>query len=98
PDPRDVAVAEDAEAALDQPVLDAVALGVLDGQESDQSLAHGESDRPRRAHELLLSSTVVSGRRGSTSWPSQVSRTQAWAGSSLMGQARSAPGPAITLR
>ena len=40
PDARHVAVAEDAEAAGDQPLLDAVALGVLVGQEPHQRLGH----------------------------------------------------------
>ena len=40
---------------------------------------------------------AVIGSRGSTSWPAQVSRIQAWAGSSVKRHARS-PGPAITFR
>lgn len=38
------------------------------------------------------------GRRGSTCWASQVWRTQACEGSSQIRQARSSPGPAMTLR
>ena len=41
-DAGDVAVAEDAEAAGDQPLLDPVALGVLVRQEADERLADGE--------------------------------------------------------
>lgn len=36
--------------------------------------------------------------RGSTACDAQVSRTQAWAGSSVIRHARSAPGPAMTFR
>ena len=43
PDAGDVAVAEDAEAAGDQPLLVAVALGVLGGQEADEGLGDGQS-------------------------------------------------------
>ena len=42
-DAGDVAVAEDAEAAGDQPLLYPVALGVLVGQEPDQGLGDGQS-------------------------------------------------------
>ena len=41
---REVAVAEDPEAALDEAVLDAVALRVLGGKESNQRLRHREAD------------------------------------------------------
>ena len=84
-DARHVAVTEDAEAAGDQPLLDPVALGVLVRQEPHERLGDGE---PHGAS--LLS-------RGSISWPSHVSRIQAWAGSSVKRHARS-PGPAITFR
>ena len=92
-DAGDVAVAEDAEAAGEQALLPAVALAVLVGQELDQGLGHGQ---PSGAGHQLPPGPVM-GRRGSMSWPSQVPRTQAWAGSSQKRQARSA-GPAITLR
>ena len=42
-DPGDVAVAEDAPGARDQPVAYAVALGVLGGQEPHQGLGDGQS-------------------------------------------------------
>ena len=41
---------------------------------------------------------VFPGFAGEPATPSQVARTQPWAGSSQMFQARSVPGPAITLR
>ena len=88
-DARDVAVPEDAEAAGDQPLLDPVALGVLVGQEAHQRLGD------REPHVCLLADVI--GSRGSTSWPAQVSRIHAWAGSSVKRHARS-PGPAITFR
>ena len=93
PYPGDVAMAEDPEAALDQPMARAVALGVLDGKEPDDRLADGQpdglatddaSDRPK-------------GSRGSTASSRHASLTQAWAGSSQASHARS-PGPAITFR
>ena len=40
----------------------------------------------------------VTGRRGSTGWSVQEPRSHAWAGSSQKAQARSAAGPAMTLR
>ena len=73
-------------------VLDTVALRVLRGQEAHQRLADGEVNGLRHRDPF------VSGRRGSTGWPSQVPRTQPCAGSSQMHQARSGPGPAMTLR
>ena len=39
----DVAVAEDAEHPFDEAVFDAVALGVLDGEEADESLSDGQA-------------------------------------------------------
>ena len=90
-DAGDVAVAEDAEAPGDQPLLAAVALGVLGGQEPDERLRDGEPD----GHACLLG--WVSGSRGSSSWCSQVPRIQACSGSSVKRHARS-PGPAMTLR
>ncbi len=95
-DARHVAVAEDAEAARDEPLPDAVALAVLAGQEAHQGLGHGEADGGH-GH-LSFSVTEVSGSRGSISCPAQVPRIQAWAGSSQKRQARSASGPAMTLR
>ena len=88
PDARDVAVTEDAETARDQPLLDAVALGVLDTQEPDQRLRH------RQSHACLLADVI--GSRGSISWSRQEARIQACAGSSTKFHARSVP--AITLR
>ena len=95
-DARHVAVPEDAEAAGEEPLLGAVALGPLDGQEPDQRLGDGE---PYGTHAApSLPAADVSGSRGSTCWPRQVPRTQACAGSSQNSQARSSAGPAITLR
>ena len=93
-DAGDVAVAEDPEAAGEQALGAAVALAVLVGQELDQGLGHGQP--AGAAH--WWPPGPVSGRRGSTAWPSQVPRTQAWAGSSQKRQIRSSAGPAITLR
>jgi hypothetical protein len=42
---RQVAVAEDAERAGEEPAPHAVAFGLLRGQEPDQGLGHGESGR-----------------------------------------------------
>src|SRR5436305_334099 len=44
---RHVAVPEDAEAASEGPLLGAVALGPLDGEEADQRLGDGEAYRAR---------------------------------------------------
>ena len=88
PDAGDVAVPEDPEAAGDEALLHAVALGVLDGEEAHQRLCHRES------HACLLA--AVSGRRGSSSWSAHESRIQACWGSSTKFQARSVP--AITFR
>ena len=90
-DAGDVAVSEDAEAAGEQPLALAVALGPLGREELDGRLRHREPGRP--AHEV-----PPIGSRGSTSCPAQVSRTQPWLGSSQISQARVSPGPAITLR
>ena len=57
-DAGDVAVPEDAEGALNEPMLDAVALGVLVGEEPDRRLGDGQADGARVgfvAHECLLS-------------------------------------------
>ena len=88
-----VPVAEDPEAAGEQALLLAVALAVLAGQELDQGLGRGQ---PPCLH--VLPPALVIGSRGSIGWPSQVPRTQAWAGSSQKRQARSSAGPAMTLR
>ena len=87
-DARDVAVAEDAPAAREERLLDAVALGVLGLEEADGRLRDGQ----------LGHAVPPNGRRGSTGWSAQVSRIQVWAGSSQISQARSGPGPAMTLR
>ena len=66
-----------------------------------QGLGHSEADG---AHGHLSCSAAdvsvadVRGSRGSMAWPAQVPRIQAWAGSSQKRQARSAAGPAMTLR
>ena len=86
-DAGDVAVPEDAEAAGEQRVGDPVPLAALGGEEPDDSLPDGEPH-----------ASLPNGSRGSTAWSAQVERTQACAGSSLISQARSAAGPAITLR
>ena len=105
PEAGDVAVAEDAEAALEEPVLDAVALAALRGEEPYGRLRDGEPDGCAGGHVVLRVAGVcaggwaeVSGRRGSTGWSAQVPRIQACAGSSQNFQTRSAPGPAMTLR
>ena len=86
-DAGDVAVAEDAEAARDQALLHAVALAVLDAQEPDQRLRH------RQSHLVFA---FVIGSRGSISWSAQLSRIQAWSGSSTKFHSRTLP--AITFR
>ncbi len=47
--PGHVAVAEDPEAAGEQPVLGAVPLAALGGQEPDQGLGHGQPDLTARS-------------------------------------------------
>ena len=79
----DVAVAEDPEASGEQLLPLAVALAPLVRQEPDDGLGDGEADG------LLRPSVPPSGSRGSTSWDAQVWRTQPWAGSSQISQARS---------
>ena len=49
-EPGHVAVAEDAEAAGEEPVLDAVPLAALRGQEPDQRLGDGEPHRVIAVH------------------------------------------------
>ena len=108
-DAGDVAVPEDAQGALDEAVLDAVALGVLVGQEADGRLGDRQADGAGVgfiAHDMCSSlaglvrcvDQRVIGRRGSISWSSQVPRIQWWAGSSGASHARSSSGPAMTLR
>ena len=90
-DPGDVAVAEDAEAPDHEAVALAVALAPLVREEAHDRLRDGEPDGV--GHRV-----PPTGSRGSTSSSAQVSRTHAWAGSSQIRQARSGPGPAMTLR
>jgi hypothetical protein len=85
-DAGDVAVAEDAEAAGEEPLLVSVALDVLGDEEADGRLRDREADV---AHGVLLGRP--NGSRGSVGESAQVSRTQACAGSSQMRQARSSP-------
>src|SRR4029450_9136358 len=92
-----VAVAEDAEAAGEQPLLPPVALAVLVGQELDEGLGHGQPPGGAHAPPPRPPGPAM-GRRGAAPWPSQVPRTQAWAGSSHNRQARSCAGPAMTFR
>ena len=87
-----VAMTEDPEAALHQPLRRPVALAVLHREEAHQRLGHGESDGRHAGP------PGVNGRRGSAGTPGQASRTQACAGSSQISQARSSPGPAMTFR
>ena len=91
-DAGDVAVTEDAPAAGEERGLDTVSLDVLHLEEAHDRLRDGQPGGHRS------SSRAQNGSRGSTSWSAQVSRTQPCAGSSQMRQARSSPGPAITLR
>ena len=69
------------------------ALGPLLREEAHHRLRDGEADGLGRGHRL-----PPRGSRGSKGSSGQDSRTQAWAGSSQMRQARSGPGPAMTLR
>jgi hypothetical protein len=71
-DSAHVAVAEDPEDAWDEPPLDAVALGVLLGEELDEGLGHGEPSRLHRRSPR----TDVMGTRGSGFVRVQASRTQ----------------------
>ena len=102
-DAGDITVAEDAEGARDEAVFDAVALGVLVGQEANDCLCD------RQAHGSLIGfvahgwsfrelSYLFMGSRGSTSWFSQVARIQWCAGSSGASHTRSSFGPAMTFR
>ena len=97
-DAGDVAVAEDAEAASEQRLLDPVALAALLGEEPHHCLPDSEPHRRAVRHEPFLPPAEVSGSRGSTGWSAQVPRTHACTGSSQIAQIRSSPGPAITLR
>ncbi len=98
PDPGHVAVPEDPEAAFDQTLLDAVALGPLLGEETHGRLRDGETDGAHGRPSRELGRAPVSGSRGSVACPAQVSRTHPCAGSSQISQERSCDGPAITLR
>src|ERR1700682_5611679 len=105
-------MAEDAEAAGEKLGALAVAFDVLVAQEPDRGLGNGQTYRRlgvrvlgRRlwrggyhGHAPWAAGGECRGRRGSTAWSSQVPRSQACSGSSTIFQARSAPGPAITLR
>ena len=93
-DAGNVAVAEDAEAPGKEAPSLAVPLGPLLSEEAHHGLSHGESDGLGGARHRAS----PSGSRGSIGWPGQVSRTQPWSGSSQISQARSGPGPAMTLR
>ena len=84
-----VAVPEDAEAALDEPVPRAVPLAALRGQEPHHGLPH----RQPYCRQGMLH--VVT--RGSTGWSFHCSRTHECAGSSQISHSRR-PGPAITFR
>ncbi len=91
--PRHVAVPEDAQQLRDGAFAMLPVDRVLVGQERDQRLPHRHSSRCHRR-----SSPVPKGSRRSGSSPSQSSRTQECAGSSVMFHTRSGSGPAITLR
>ena len=95
-DAGDVAVAEDAEAAGEEPLLArrrARCTGSARNRTS--ACADGQPDGGHRVPPIASGRTAVAGRPAGSA---QVSRTQAWAGSSQIRQARSGPGPAITLR
>ena len=95
-DAGDVAVAEDAQAPHHQALALAVALAPLVREEAHHRLRDGE---PHGLHRRTAGHRVPpTGSRGSTCSSAQVSRTHAWAGSSQIRQARSGPGPAMTLR
>ena len=89
-------MAEDAETAGEQLLALAVALGPLGREEAHHGLGHGQSDG--LLGHRLRHAPPETGSLGSTAWEVQVSRTQACAGSSQISQARSGPGPAMTLR
>ena len=40
-----IAVAEDPETPLDEPMLDPIALDMLDGEKTDERLSHGQANR-----------------------------------------------------
>ena len=84
-------MAEDAEAAGEELPPLAVALGPLCREEPHHGLADGQPDGPSPIGCVIAS--LQEGSRGSTAWDVQVSRTQPWAGSSQISQARSGPGP-----
>ena len=83
PTPGDVAVAEDPEAALDQALAHAVALGVLGGEEPDDRLADGQPDGPAtHDDEAAAPSARRTAAAGRPPGPATRRLTQAWAGSS----------------
>ena len=99
PDAGDVAVAEDAEAAGEELLLDPVGLAVLGAEEVDRRLRDGHP------HGLGHQESSLAVSRGSTSWSAHVLRIQVWSGWSVISQARPPcaaasgwGGPAITFR
>ncbi len=80
---------EDPEAAGEQATALPVPLGVLGDQEPHQGLGDGEPDHDAPS---------VGGVPEAAGAASQVSRIQACSGSSVIRQARSSCGPAMTLR
>ncbi len=96
-DPGDVAVAEDPEDAGDGALAVVAVDRPLVREERDERLADGHAGGGL-GHGVGASWSGAKGRRGSISCPAHVPRIQPCAGWSLMSQARSAPGPAITLR
>src|SRR5207344_3358219 len=88
-DTSDVAVTEDSEAAGEELLLIPVGFGVLRAEEFHHRLRHGQPDGSWHAQ---ASSTVCERSLGSTAWDSQVLRTHAWSGWSVIFQARSTPG------
>ncbi len=101
-DARDVAVAEDAPAGADEPAALPVPLGVLVGEELHQGLrdgaAAGRTSGRGGGHRAAPDGAAYSGSRGSAGCSGQVARSHAWSGWSRISQARSSPGPAMTLR
>jgi hypothetical protein len=95
PDSGDVAVPEDAVDAGDGALADLAVDRPLRGEELDERLGDRHAARAGVGHR---GSFARYGRRGSTSWPSQVSLIHACAGSSLIFQTRTSSGPAMTFR
>src|SRR5207247_9600766 len=73
-DPRDVAVSEDAPHAGEEPLLDAVALDVLRGEEPEYCLGHGQ---PRHAETCRASTFSISATIGMQSAPAARGATSA---------------------